>query len=401
VLLPPNTDENIEIFLIGISYRTLTIEYREKIALEFNFDSIKTLSKAESLVVVNTCNRFEIITTERAVCDKIIFTLTNEIKALGLKGDEVYLYSHEEALKHLFRVTGSLDSMIVGESQIVNQVKEAYAQAKDAKTLNKILHRLFQFAFALAKQIRETGLGSQGLSVSYIAVKLAEQIFNNLADHTVLLIGSGLMSELALLNLKSKGCKNFIIANRTYENAKELADKFSGRAAKLEEIPELLAKADLVIGSAALDYPIITKKVLQSRRRPEPIFLIDLGVPRNFSAQVKELPNVYLYDLDDLGNFIKKNQEERFSAAAEAELYVDYAVNKFKNWYKKQSYLKSEIKIRSDIVQLCEKSCENLLRDKSLNIDEKLRKELAYKLSSALGEYVINLVSATDREIES
>jgi glutamyl-tRNA reductase len=285
--------------------------------------------------------------------------------------------------------------MVIGETQIVNQVKEAYAEAKAASCLNKVLHRLFQFSFALAKQVRETGLGSQGLSISYVAVKLAEQIFANLANHSVLLIGSGVMSELALLNLQSRGCRNFIIANRTLKNAEELAKKFTAKATELSEVPRLLNEVDLVIGSASLSAPILDKKTLQMRRRNEPLFLIDLGVPRNFSPSIKDLTNIYLYDLDSLNSFIQKNLAARNEAALEAEVYIDYAVSKFESWIEKQHLITSELKIRDEVGAICSKYCNLLLRDSRLNISEELREELSYKLKSSLGQYVIDLLNET------
>jgi glutamyl-tRNA reductase len=255
-------------------------------------------------------------------------------------GIEPYLYTHREAaaVRHAFRVAAGLDSMVFGEPQILGQMKEAFAAAHKAGTTGKILNRLFQQTFSVAKQVRtDTAIGASAVSVAYAAVSLAKQIFNRLQDQTVLLIGAGDTIELCARHLKQQGIQHMIVANRTLERARTLADPLDAEAISLGEIPARLNEADIVISSTASQLPILGKgaveRALKIRRR-RPMFMVDIAVPRDVEAEVADLNDVYLYTIDDIEGVVQENLQSRLQAARDAEKIIDTQVAEFMQWVK-------------------------------------------------------------------
>lgn len=331
--------------LVGISYKTAPIEVREKLAfqerhLRMALAQMDGLPQVEEKVILSTCNRVEIYTQGGEAGEAIRkvkdFLSSYHRLPLGLFEPYLYVYHHLEAIKHLFRVASSLDSMIVGEPQILGQMKEAYFCAKEVGTTGLILNQLFDKAFSLAKRVRtETKLGEHAVSVSYAAVELARKIFGSLEGKSVLVIGAGKMSELAARHLVNQGVKAVLVANRTYERALFLSRALGGKAVDFDRLGEELKEADIVISSTGAPHFILTREKMESviqSRRNRPVFLIDIAVPRDIEPQVNEIENVYLYDIDDLHSIVQSNIKEREKEAEKAEELIEKEAWQFLGW---------------------------------------------------------------------
>jgi glutamyl-tRNA reductase len=328
-----------EIVLLGINHKTAPVEIRECIAFSQDESTLalQTLHRKASIdeiILFSTCNRVEVLLVTKDKSHAISETkqFIAEFNKIPIKQFEKTLYIHvnDEAVRHIFRVASSLDSMVVGEPQILGQVKEAYRTATIHKTSGVILNRLLHRTFFVAKRIRsETGIGDRAVSISYAAVELGKKIFGILEDKKVLLIGAGEMAELAVEHLIRNKVGDILVANRTFENGVELAKQFSGKAVRFEEIGDCLSFADIIISSTGATDFIITredvKKVIR-RRRNRPIFFIDIAVPRDIDPEINWLTNSYVYDIDDLKGVIDENIEDRQREARKGERIVDEAV---------------------------------------------------------------------------
>ena len=331
------------LLITGISHHTATLEIREKIAitrLDYAARSkeLLELDGVEEVVVVSTCNRTEIYSIgPKQSRDQVRLWL--QAKG-GLSEAEMnkhcYVHEREQAVRHLFRVSGGLESLVLGESQIVGQLKEAWQLSNDAGAVGKVLDRLFQHAFATGKLIRsKTHIGDHPVSVAYTTVMLAKQIFGDLNSKTVILVGAGEMVELCGRHLHDKGLNSLIIANRSIKRAEELAEQFGGLAVSLTDLPDVLHKADILISSTASLEPIIfadSVKLALKQRRNQPMFLVDIAVPRDIDAAVGKLGNVYLYTIDDLQKVVDKNLSKRSEAAEAAGSDIDESVDEFMRW---------------------------------------------------------------------
>jgi glutamyl-tRNA reductase len=350
----------LDIILLGINHKTASVEVRECIA--FSEDETKTalhslLGKSfiKEALLFSTCNRVEIllVTDNKARAVEETKGFIAEFNKIPLQKFEDALYIHEgdDAVRHVFRVASSLDSMVVGEPQILGQVKEAYRTAIDEKTSGVILNRLLHRTFFVAKRIRtETGIGDRAVSISYAAVELARKIFGVLADKTILLIGAGEMAELAVEHLiRSKAVKVWV-ANRTFEKGVELARRFDGQAIGFDEIPESLKTVDIIISSTgAPDYVIQRDQVkgVLRKRKNRPLFFIDIAVPRDIDPEINRLNNTYVYDIDDLKGVIDENVEDRRKEAIKAERIVDESVIRFRQWYESLEVVPTIVALRN------------------------------------------------------
>ena len=335
----------MKIFAIGVNYKTAPVEIREKLAFsndEYNniLKSLISLNCVYEICVLSTCNRVEIYgiaDNEDELKTQILKTLS-KLSSISeeILENHMFFYFDNSAIKHIFRVSASLDSMVIGEPQIVCQFKDSFQKAKQLKTARHILTRLFDKALSVSKKIRtSTGISKRAVSISYAAVELAKKIFGDLSDKNVLLIGAGEMAELAAKHLHDLGVKHIFVANRTFEKAVELADKFSGIPIKFEKFPEFLPEMDIVITSIGARKPIITKESFKSvmkKRKGEPVFIFDISVPRNVSEDVNQLEDVYLYNIDDLKGVVDRNLEERKLEATRAEYIIYEEVRKFEKW---------------------------------------------------------------------
>lgn len=330
-------------FAIGINHKTAPVEIRERVA--FAQDSIAqalselaTCPAFHEAALLSTCNRTELYCNlEDADCSAVIHWLCQYHK-LQLADIEPYLYIHTDqaAIDHVLRVASGLDSMILGEPQILGQMKVAYKTAVEAGTVGMLLGRLFQHTFLVAKQVRtDTAIGASPVSVAFAAVSLAKQIFGDMSAQTALLIGAGETIELTARYLHESKIGRIIVANRTVERAHLLASEFNGYAISLAEIPAHLAEADIVISSTASQLPILGKGSVESAlkvRKHRPMFMVDIAVPRDIEPEVSELPDVYLYTVDDLQEVIKENLSSRQEAAKQAAEIVDVQVANFMGW---------------------------------------------------------------------
>ncbi len=333
------------IFATGLNYKTAPVEIREKFAIsedKYN-DILHMISEIDTVYevcILSTCNRVEIygVITEPEYTKEKILKLFSQYSGIPVKKlqNHIFFLTDREAIKHIFRVSASLDSMVIGEPQIVCQFKDSFEKAKDLKTVRHIMTRLFDKSMNVSKKIRtQTGISKKAVSISYAAVELAKKIFGDLSDKNVLLIGAGEMAELAARHLASIGVKHIFVSNRTFEKAVELADSFGGSAIKFEKLFEFLPEADIVIVSTGAKEPILRKehfKSIMKQRKGNPIFIIDISVPRNVAEDVNELDNIYLYNIDDLKNVVQSNIEERKVAATSAEIIIDEEIKKFETW---------------------------------------------------------------------
>jgi len=334
-----------DIVIVGLNHRTASVDLREQVLIPDDRldEANRRLFETEGIeedVVVCTCNRVEVVAAtpqpEAAVAKIVAFLGREERTAVQDLQPYLYTYRGREAVRHLFRVTSSLDSMVVGEPQILGQLKEFYARAASVGSIGTVLHRCFHKAFSVAKRVRtETGIASRAVSVSSAAVELALKIFDHLSDKTAMLIGAGKMGELAARHLIGNGVGSIMVSNRTFDRAVELAREFKGTPVPFESFPKYLKMADIVIGSTAATDFVLGPAPLQEamrERKGRPIFCIDLSVPRNFDPRINELDNVYLYDIDDLGGIAEENLGERQQEAARAEAIVAEEVESFWRW---------------------------------------------------------------------
>jgi|DewCreStandDraft_2_1066082.scaffolds.fasta_scaffold00770_16 glutamyl-tRNA reductase len=331
------------IVLVGMNHRTAPVEVRERLAFadaelpEALRELVDGTTITEGLIL-STCNRVEVLAvtplSERAALERIrAFLSQRQQIPAGEYEASLYHYVDREAVRHLFRVTAGLDSMVLGEPQIFGQVKAAYAQAAAAGTVGKTLHLLLPRAFSVAKRVRtETAVGTMAVSVSSVAVELARKIFEDLQERTVLLIGAGKMAELAVRHLMASGVRHLLICNRTRERAEQLAAHFGAEALSFEALTSAIARADILICSVGgAEYVVRREHVAAAMlaRRHRPLFLIDISVPRTVEPSVGQLANVFLYDIDDLEQIVRVHLEHRRSEAARAEVIVDQAVEAF------------------------------------------------------------------------
>jgi glutamyl-tRNA reductase len=323
----------MKLLLTGLSHKTAPLHLREKMAvpersLPEALHELQNLGATEA-VILSTCNRVEIALTapdheEPAI---IVEHFLNGWQGSG-NAFEGHLYRLEarEAIHHLFRVAASLDSMVVGEPQVLGQLKSAYATAKTEGAVGGLLEQVLTRAFGVAKRVRsETGIGQMAVSVSYAAVELARKIFGSLHGHSVMIVGSGKMGELAAKHLHRSGASRIFVTNRTPERAQEMALLFDGRAIEYTRFPSMLHEVDIVIASSGVPHYILTREDMQrviAARRNKPMYLIDVAVPRNIDPGVNEVEGVFLYDVDDLEGVVNANKEERSKQAEQAEVIV-------------------------------------------------------------------------------
>ncbi|MBU0945340.1 MAG: glutamyl-tRNA reductase [Proteobacteria bacterium] len=334
---------NEMILLLGVNHKSTPLEVREKLALSSGYEkplqALKRIEGIREYYLLSTCNRVEILVTARDEA-RVVEELSRFLFGDALTPEQyekhLYCYRNEEAIHHLFLVAASLDSMIVGEAQILGQLKEAYRWAAAEKCTGPVLNKLLHKAFSVAKRVRsETCIGSSAVSISYAAIELAKKIFGSLENKRVLLIGAGEMAELAAEHLVGNGAREVVVANRTLERALNLAKRFNGRAVGLDELFEQLELVDIIVSSTGAPNIILHKedvKPLMRNRRNKPLFFIDIAVPRDLDPALNDLDNVYLYDIDDLNNVVELNKAERDKEAIKAKRIVDEEALKFKDW---------------------------------------------------------------------
>ncbi len=332
-----------KIVILGVNHKTAPVEIRERLSFSNDpgtpYRELSVIPGCEEFSFLSTCNRVEVLfvsSTPEETEKKVRDFLFNKSMSYDEAGKYVYLHQGEDAIQHLFRVGASLDSMIVGEPQILGQLKQAYRDAKEQNCTGMILNRLMHKAFSVAKRIRtETDIGSSAVSISYAAVELAKKIFGSLKNKKAMLVGAGEMAELAAQHLMNQGVAEVIVANRTFERAVNLARCFNGKAVSLEELLSQLEYVDILISSTGSPDIILHSrdvKGIMRQRRNRPLFLIDIAVPRDLDPGLNDLDNVYLYGIDDLQHVVEINKAERDKEAVQAERIVTEETLKFMLW---------------------------------------------------------------------
>lgn len=337
----------MHILAVGLNYRTAPVAVRERFAvaeaeMPEALGRLKATKSILECVIVATCNRTEIyaVVDRHNVCGYHIRSFMEQWFGAPIQDFHSHLYIHEDdkAIEHLFRVTSGLDSMVVGETQILGQVRNAFLTAQEHKTTGTLFNMLFKQAVTMAKRAHaETSIGENAVSVSYAAVELGKRIFGSFAGKSVLIIGAGKMSELTAKHLHANGCGKVVVANRSLEGAQQLAEKFEGTACTLVELEKQLAQADIVISSTgAAGYVLTSEQVEQvmKKRKSRPLFMIDIAVPRDLDPTIMDVQNVFLYDIDDLEGIVESNMEQRRQEALKIEAMIVQEMADFDQWFK-------------------------------------------------------------------
>ncbi len=355
-----------QIILTGLNHKTAPVELRERLAigddqLPAALEKLSRVDLLDEIIVFSTCNRTEVVftTKDRAGIETVKKQLADfkNIPAAEFE-NALYTYTDDDAVAHLFKVASSLDSMIVGEPQILGQVKKAYRSAVAGNTSGVILNRLLHKTFSVAKRVRkETGIGDNAVSISYAATELAGKIFSDLSKKRVMLIGAGEMAELAVEHLISHHVARITVVNRTFKNAVDLADKFKGEAVKYEEMEKALEKADIIISSTGAQGYVLeafqVKKVMKKRKH-KPLFFIDIALPRDMDPDINRINNAYLYDIDDLKSIVDRNMEKRQEETVKAERIIEEAVVKFRRWLEDLEVVPTIVAIKEKIERITE-----------------------------------------------
>jgi glutamyl-tRNA reductase len=377
---------SLAIVLIGVNHRTAPVELREK--LDFSDTEtekallhLRKIPSVHEALLISTCNRVEVLVTtdESRVAEEEVAACIAERKGVALDRflPSVYIYTGDDAVRHLFRVTASLDSMMLGEPQILGQVKEAYRQAVEAKTTGVIINRLLHKAFSVAKRVRtETGIGGHAVSISYAAVELAKKIFDTLENKSILLVGAGEMAELAVEHLLRSRCAgNILVANRTFATAAALAEQFNGTPIRFEEIAGTLQWADIIISSTGAPGFVITRddvKPVMRKRKNKALFFIDIAVPRDIDPAVNRLSNAYVYDIDDLEGVIQENIESRKQESVTAERIVDEGVLRFHAWHESLDVVPTIVALRQKVHAIAAAELQKTLSSLSLSEQDEM-----------------------------
>ena len=377
--------------LVGINHNTANIEMREKVAfppeiVESALAEIYALPQIAEVVIVSTCNRTEIyldfaegdseapagdeLSQNRQLVDRQaeIVAWLSKFHGLEVGGLEQcsYSYASEDVVRHLMKVSCGLDSMVLGEPQILGQIKSAYAVSKDQEVVAQSLGRAFEEAFSIAKQVRtDTAIGENPVSVAYAAVTLAERIFSDLPSLSVLLIGAGRTIELVVKHLVEKGVSKIVVANRTLDNALEIANRFDAHGVLLSDMPEQLIKADIVVSSTNSQLPLLGKGAVEralKHRKHKPMLLVDLAVPRDIEAEVSEIADAYLYSIDDISDVIEDGVKSRADAAAQAKSIIERGVEDYRKALRSLNVVSTLRAFRDKADAIREKELERALK---------------------------------------
>lgn len=391
----------MNIIIVGLSHKTAPVEIREKLSfpVETIGESLKKLCSNYGInegVIVSTCNRVEVFAVtpdiEKGLWQVKRFLSEYHNIPLDALDEHLYTFASEDAVKHLFRVAAGLDSMVLGEPQILGQMKDAYGYAIQHGTAGIIINKLFHKAFSVAKRIRtETKIGSNAVSISYAAVELAKKIFGAIENKTAMLVGAGEMAELAARHLLNNGVKEIMIANRSYERAVEMARAFNGAPIMFREFTHYLKKVDVVIVSTAAPKFIIHPEQIEEvikERRNKPMFFIDISVPRNIDPLINKIDNVYLYDIDDLQGVVAANIKERQNEVQDAENIIQEEIEKFYRWIKSLDVVPTIISLRKKFDEIKNEELNEALA--SLKDLSEEQKKTIEKMADAIAKKILH-----------
>jgi len=399
----------MKIIVIGLNHKTADVDVREKLAfngekLEQGLLRIRQLPGIDEAIVLSTCNRVEIYSNvkdpEKAFdAIKTFLSDFHDLDSAALE-KSLYFLQDRDAVKHVFRVGSSLDSMVVGEPQILGQLKDAFEFALEKKTTGILLNRLMKKTISVAKRVRtDTKIAENAVSISFAAVELARKIFTDLSEKSFMLLGAGEMAELAAKHMMSFGVKGVTVANRTFERGCELAKEFNGRAIKFEDFLKELAHSDIVICSTGAPAYLLHKEEMQrvmKERRQRPVFIIDISVPRNIDPGINDLDNVYLYDVDDLQGVVETNVMERKKEAGKAEDIVAEEIASFEKWISSLDSVPTVVALRNKAEDIKREELERLM-NKFPELGEKERKAIEY-MANAITNKLIHPPTVALRE---
>ncbi|MDZ7662058.1 glutamyl-tRNA reductase [Thiohalophilus sp.] len=382
----------------GINHKTAPVDIREKVSfapekLEEALRDLQSRGAVNECAIVSTCNRTELYCgfDENQSNVENILHWFREYHHLDADEVEPYLYTHLDnlAVQHLLRVASGLDSLVLGEPQILGQIKDAYNTASHAGAIGRQLNRLFQHTFSVAKQVRtDTAIGASPVSVAFAAVNLGKRIFSDLGKHTAMLVGAGDTIELVARHLQEQGIKKIIVANRTVERAHSLAEGFGGEAITLSDMPARLVEADIIISSTASQLPILGKGAVEravKKRKHRPMFMVDIAVPRDIEPEVGELADIYLYTVDDLHDVIEEGRQSRQEAARQAEEIIDNQVEHFMGWLRSLEAVDTIRSFREQADHIRDEALQNAERQLAAGKNpQEVMQELARTLTNKL-----------------
>jgi glutamyl-tRNA reductase len=392
----------MKVLVIGLNHKTANVDIRERLAfngskLEDGVLRLKELPEVNEVALLSTCNRVEIYASvnETAPAGENIKRFLSGFHNINRADFEnsLYIYSDSDAIRHILRVASSLDSMVVGEPQILGQLKEAFDFALSKKTTGIILNRLMKKAISTAKRVRtETRIAENAVSISFAAVELAKKIFTELSGKSFMLLGAGEMAELAARHLVNNGVKDVKVANRTYERGCELAKEFDGQAVRFEDFTKEMVYTDIVICSTGAPAYILFKEQMQKvmkERRHKPVFIIDISVPRNIDPEINKIDNVYLYNVDDLQEVVDTNILERKKEAEKAEKIIDEEVEKFTNWIASLNSVPVIIALRQKAEDIKKEEFEKF-KNKFPELDKEKMEAVEYLITAVTNKLIHN-----------
>jgi len=386
-----------DLFVVGLSWRTAEVAVREKLAFreEELIPTLKTLTArlpVTEALLISTCNRVEVYGVGAATeITRSVRELLAELRGIKLADVAPALYEHRgpAAIRHVFSVASSLDSLVVGEAQILGQLKDAYKLAEGAGTSGSVLSRCLERAFGVAKRVRtETAIARGAANVSTVAVELAARVFGDLAGKNVLVVGAGKMSSLAARHLYGKGAQKIVVTNRSPQKAAALADEVEGEARPWEELERLLVEADVVLSSTGAAQPILTKSLFKrvaKARRWRSMMVIDIAVPRDAEPAIIDLDGIYLFNIDDLDRVLKENQAERARAAEHAAKIVEHEAGQFEHWLRTQGVVPTIVALRERFAQIADAEVQKV-------VEHIARKELSREQQKEAVTQLVRLV---------
>lgn len=390
----------MKVFVAGLNHKVADVDVREKLAfngpkLEEGLTRFRELPEINEAIILSTCNRVELYANvkdnQRAA--EAVKTFLSEFHNINRSSLDtgLYIYEGTDAVRHIFRVASSLDSMVVGEPQILGQLKDAFELALSQKTTGILLNKLMKKAISVAKRVRtETRIAENAVSISFAAVELAKKIFTDLSKRVFMLLGAGEMAELAAKHLISSGVKEVLVSNRTYERACDLAKEFNGKPVRFDEFINEMARADIVICSTGAPDYIVSKSQMQKvmkERKQRQVFLIDISVPRNIDPEINDLANVYLYNVDDLQGVVDSNLFERTKEAEKAEKIIDEELETFLKWQSTLDSVPTIIAIREKAEEIKQEELDKLFH-KITDIGEKEREAIEYMAAALINKMI-------------
>lgn len=402
----------MNIFVLGLNHKTADVNVREKIAfnekqLEEGLLALRNLPSVSEIVILSTCNRVEFYAnvTDAAKAFESIRDFLSEFHGINKDTLTSALYKYEDlaAVKHLFRVASSLDSMVIGEPQILGQMKDSFEFALTKKATGVLLNKLMKKAISVAKRIRtETKIAENAVSIGFAAVELAKKIFTDLSTKSFMLLGAGEMAELAARHLMASGVKNVIVANRTYERGCGLANEFNGRAVHFEDFVHETVNTDIIICSTGAASYVLLKEQMQKvmkERKQKPMFIIDISVPRNIDPEINDIDNVYLYDVDDLQGVVDSNVLERKKEAEKAEAIISEEIDTFEKWFASLDSVPTIVALR-DKAETIKKEELDRLFNKMPALGEKERSAIEYLANAIVNKLVHPPTTALKNDCE-